>query len=139
MSEQIKPGTFQKGELHPGYGKERSEETRNKIGESNSSEIIFDGVFYKNFKEASLILGLTEKSIISKLHREEDKGNDRYKRLNRRTLSEKFITKTKPILFENIEYKSIKDASIAIGKTDTRVRQIMKEKTSKGIEGYKYL
>jgi hypothetical protein len=139
MSEQIKLGTFQKGELHPGYGKERSEETRNKIGEANSSEIIFDGVFYKSIKDASIILNKNDEYIKSKLYREEEKGNKNYKRLHKRIVSENLIVGMKPVLFNGVEYKSLTDAAQAIGKTQPRAKQIITKEISAGNPLYKYL
>ena len=131
------PGTFQKGEAHPGYGKERTEEVKNKISEKTSSEIVYAGIKYSSVKDASEKLNLGEEGIRSKLNREKD--NPDYKFLNKRINTRDYTKEMKPVLFAGISYKSLTEAAQAIGKTQTRAKQIMTKEISAGNPSYKYL
>lgn len=125
------------GESHPNFGKARDNITKEKISEGASSEIIYRGIRYPSVKVAAIKLNVTETSIRSKLSRE--KNNPDFMYVEKKVVNRDYSKEMKPILFENVEYKSIKDAADAIGKSDNRVRQIMKEKLENGVEGYKYL
>lgn len=129
-------GTFKKGD---NLGIPRTQEVKDKISKITSSQIIYKGVLYNNFKECSEKLNESVGSIRSRLRREEDKGNPDYKTLKKRVIKNPPPTKAKPILFNGQRFDSLTDAANFIGKTQPRVRQILLQKISENNPDYKFL
>lgn len=130
------------GEKHGMYGKKRSEELKKSVSDANSVSVMYMGIVYKSMKEASEKLGVTKK-VFERMIKNEIKNNNEsckifYKEGNK-LFGKDRSTVVKRILFAGIEYGSLTECGISIGKTPERVGQIIREQIKKGNPDYKYL
>jgi group I intron endonuclease len=150
--------TPKSGENNPFFGKKHSEETKEKLRKNgknrtpaNAIHIIIEGIEYKSFKEASNSIGLHVTTIrwrcLSSNPKYKDyycKGNkketlsleDQYKRHSAHSIGKK-TSNNKAFYIEEVEYRTLKEASDALGIPATTIKSRLISGNEK-FNNYKY-
>lgn len=106
------------GENNPMYNKRKSEKAITAIKKANSKEIIIDEVRYSSIAEASKSLNVGVTTISFRL---DSPNYPNYIRLHPKNVRKGANNKKRKVSIDGVEYKSIKEASVALKCSTTKV------------------
>lgn len=130
------------GENNANFGKSRPDNVRQKISESHSLRIVYDGIEYSSTKVLCESLDMSRSTLSKKFPKLSKENPEKYYYIDpegKRDKPRKTNPKTRRILFDGIEYESLAACAKVINRTPENVGQIIKRKVLANDPNYSYL
>jgi len=131
------------GENNANFGKSRPDDVRQKISESHSLRIVYDGIEYSSTKVLCESLDMPRSTLSKKFPKLSKENPEKYYYIDPEGKRDKPRKKTqvnnKRIIFDGTEYESLSACAVVVNKSPERVGQILREQIKKNNPNYSYL
>ncbi len=131
------------GENNANFGKSRPDNVRQKISESHSLRIVYDGIEYSSTKVLCESLDMPRSTLSKKFPKLSKENPEKYYYIDPEGKRDKPRKKTqvnnKRIIFDGTEYESLSACAVVVNKSPERVGQILREQIKKNNPNYSYL